>query len=65
MTDDAFLPDPWIMGAVTIGAAAVLWWLAAHLERDGNHHDGAWARFSAVMCLVLAVVVPLVVVRET
>jgi hypothetical protein len=46
--DDPFAPNPWVMGVVLIGSAAVLWWLApdeaAHDERVSRL---VWGRFSA------------------
>ncbi len=33
-TDDAFAPDPWVMGVVTIGVGLVLWWLVPDLARE-------------------------------
>ncbi|MFP5370461.1 MAG: hypothetical protein ACLGI3_06900 [Actinomycetes bacterium] len=65
MTNDAFFPDPWLMGVVVIGGGVVFWWLATDIERDEGALAHLAARLGAVMCVLMGVGIVVVAARGT
>ena len=49
MHDDSFMPNPWRMGVVIIGAGVVLWWLTPDMARhEEDFPRSTWGRVPAL-----------------
>ena len=46
---DSFMPNPWLMGVVIVGAGVVLWWLTPDMARhEEDFHRSIWGRVPAL-----------------